>query len=139
MSAAGEADSSVRPILVGVDGSASALAAVRWAAREAVLRRAPVRLVHAFGWMPVHDADDPIQHVPAKRDALRRAAEDTLAIAAAHVAEVAPTVAVSREVITGDPAALLVTLSKDAQLAVIGHRGLGGFAGLLLGSVGAAL
>ena len=63
---------SVRPILVGIDGSSSALAAARWGAREAVVRRAPIRLVYAFGWMPVHDADDPAQIVPDNRDALRR-------------------------------------------------------------------
>ncbi len=133
------ANGSVRPILVGIDGSPSALAAARWAAREAVVRRAPIRLVYAFGWMPVHDADDPVQIVPDARDALRRTAEERLAAAAAQVAEVAPDVAVSQEVTTGMPAALLVSLSAEAQLAVVGHRGLGGFAGLVIGSVGTAL
>ena len=130
---------SVRPILVGIDGSSSALAAARWAAREAVVRRAPIRLVYAFGWMPVHDADDPVQIVPDARDALRRTAEERLAAAAAQVGEVAPDVAVSEEVTTGMAAALLVSLSGEAQLAVVGHRGLGGFAGLVIGSVSAAL
>jgi nucleotide-binding universal stress UspA family protein len=139
MNASLDEHGSVRPILVGVDGSDSALSAAHWAAREAAVRQAPIRLVYAFGWMPVHDADDPVQIVPEARDAIRRTAEERLAVAAERVAEVAPDVAVSREVITGMPAALLVTLSKDAQLAVVGHRGLGGFAGLLLGSVGTAL
>ena len=130
---------SVRPILVGIDGSSSALAAARWAAREAVVRRAPIRLVYAFGWMPVHDADDPVQIVPDARDSLRRTAEERLAAAAAQVGEVAPDVAVSQEVTTGMAAALLVSLSGEAQLAVVGHRGLGGFAGLVIGSVSAAL
>jgi nucleotide-binding universal stress UspA family protein len=89
--------------------------------------------------MPVHDADDPVQIVPDARDALRRTAEERLAAAAAQVAEVAPDVAVSQEVTTGMPAALLVSLSAEAQLAVVGHRGLGGFAGLVIGSVGTAL
>ena len=90
MAEAREDSGSVRPILVGIDGSSSALAAARWAAREAVIRRAPIRLVTAFGWMPVHDADDPIQVVPPSRDELLRAAEENLAAAAAQVAEVAP-------------------------------------------------
>ena len=89
--------------------------------------------------MPVHDADDPVQIVPDSRHALRRTAEQRLTAAAAEVAEVAPDVAVSQEVTTGMPAGLLVSLSGEAQLAVVGHRGLGGFAGLVIGSVGAAL
>lgn len=139
MNAPLDEQSSVRPVLVGIDGSDSALAAARWAAHEAALRGAPLRLVTAFGWMPVHDADDPVQMVPEARDRLRRTAEERLAAAVAQVAEVAPDIAVSQEVTTGMPAALLVTLSADAQLAVVGHRGRGGFAGLVLGSVGAAL
>jgi len=124
---------------VGIDGSSSALAAARWAAREAGVRRTSIRLVTAFGWMPVHEADDPAQIVPDNRDALRRTAEERLVAAAAEVAEVAPDVAVSRQVTTGTPAGLLVSLSAEAQLAVVGHRGLGGFAGLVIGSVGMAL
>jgi nucleotide-binding universal stress UspA family protein len=77
--------------------------------------------------------------VPEARDALRRTAEERLAAAAAQVADVSPDVAASREVTTGMPAALLVSLSAEAQLAVVGHRGLGGFAGLVIGSVGTAL
>jgi len=128
-----------RQILVGIDGSASARAAARWAAREAALRRAPIRLVTAFGWMAVHDEDDPNQIAPASRDELLHSARENLAIAAAQVAEVAPDVVVSSEVTAGAPAALLVALSTDVQLVVVGHRGLGGFAGLLLGSVGSAV
>ena len=139
MNATTDDNGSVRAVLVGIDGSPAALTAVRWAAREAVRRRAPIRMVNAFGWMPVHDADDPLQVVPKRRDALRRAAEESLAVAVAQVAEVAPDVEVSQEVMAGMPAALLVALSAEAQLAVVGQRGLGGFAGLLLGSVGAAV
>ena len=125
--------SAIRPILVGIDGSSSALAAATWAAREAVLRRAPIRLVNAFGWMPVHDVDDPIQVVPESRDALLRTAEEYLAAAAEAVAAVAPDVSASREVMTGMPAALFVALSAEAQLVVVGRRGRGGFTCLLLG------
>ncbi len=127
------------PVLVGIDGSDSALAAARWAAGEALLRRASMRLVYAFGWLPVRDADDSVQLVPGRRDNLRNVAEERLDIAATQVAAVAPDLAVSREVLTGYPARLLAELSAHAQLVVVGNRGLGGFGGLLLGSVGAAL
>jgi len=68
MNATTDDNGSVRAVLVGIDGSPAALTAVRWAAREAVRRRAPIRMVNAFGWMPVHDADDPLQVVPKRRD-----------------------------------------------------------------------
>lgn len=127
------------PVLVGVDGSESALAAVRWAAREAERRRAGLRLVTAFGWMPVRDEDDPLQLVPPARDELRAAAEQHLAAAAAAAAAVAPGVAVTRDLLTGYPAVVLVAESASAQLVVMGDRGLGGFEGLLVGSVAPAL
>jgi nucleotide-binding universal stress UspA family protein len=46
-----------QPVIVGVDGSKSALDAVHWAVREAELRGATLWLVHAFGWMAVADPD----------------------------------------------------------------------------------
>ncbi len=128
-----------RPVLVGVDGSPSALDAVRWAAREADRRGAGLRLVTAFGWMPVSSEDDPVQLVPPARDELRRAAEQHLAEAAAAAADVAPDVPVATAVLTGYPTVVLVAEAATAQLVVVGDRGLGGFEGLLVGSVAPAL
>jgi nucleotide-binding universal stress UspA family protein len=48
-----------RPVVVGVDGSESALQAVAWAAGEAHRRRVPLRLVSAFGWTAGHHLGDP--------------------------------------------------------------------------------
>lgn len=128
-----------RPVLVGIDGSESALDAVRWAAREAGRRRTGLRLVTAFGWMPVHDEDDPLQLVPPARDELRAAAEQHLAAAAAEATAIAPDVAVTGDLLSGYPAVVLVAESASAQLVVMGDRGLGGFEGLLVGSVAPAL
>jgi nucleotide-binding universal stress UspA family protein len=65
-----------RPLLVGVDGSESALDAVRWAAQEADRRQVGLRLVVAFGWVPVESDDDSIKLVRSARDdALRQAAD----------------------------------------------------------------
>jgi nucleotide-binding universal stress UspA family protein len=128
-----------RPVLVGVDGSASALAAVRWAAREAVRRRVGLRLVVAFGWMPVEAENDAMQLGPSVGDALRRAAKQHLDEAAAEAVALAPDLAVARVVLTGYPTAVLVAESAAAQLVVVGDRGIGGFEGLLVGSVAPAL
>lgn len=128
-----------RPVSVGVDGSASAMDAVRWAAREAVRRRAGLRLVTAFGWVPAESVNDPAKLVPSDRDALRQSAEQHLDAAAAEAVAVAPEVPVTRVVLTGYPTAVLVAESAMAQLVVVGDRGLGGFEGLLVGSVAPAL
>lgn len=132
----GEAD---RPVLVGVDGSASGVDAVRWAAREAVRRRVGLRLLTAFGWMPVEPGDGLLELVPSARDALRQAAEQHLDEAATEASAAAPEVAVTRVVLSGYPTAVLVAESATAQLVVVGDRGLGGFEGLLVGSVAPAL
>ncbi len=132
-------DEAARPVLVGVDGSESALDAVRWAVREADRRRAGLRLVVVFGWMPVESEDDPPLPVSSARDELRRAAEQQLDEAAAEAVALAPDVPVARVVVTGYPTAVLVAESAKAQLVVVGDRGLGGFEGLLVGSVAPAL
>ena len=129
---------STQPILAGVDGSESALDAVRWAAAEAQELRAPLHLITVFGWVPVPELEDPFRSSSGAWESLRENAEKTLAAAAAEVRGVAPEVEVTTELLAGAPADLLVTASARARLLVVGHRGAGGFATLVLGSVGAA-
>ena len=121
--------------MVGVDGSESALEACRWAAREAGRRGAGLRLVQAFSWPQTHHVGEVGR---GQRSVLRRVANEQLAAAAA-AAEVAPGVAVETALVEGFPVPVLVAESRAAQLVVVGCRGLGGFAGLLLGSVAVGL
>ncbi|WP_344979454.1 universal stress protein [Streptosporangium fragile] len=122
------------PVVVGVDGSASSFQAVAWAAEEAALRGAPLRVVHAaLRWaydvplvpQPAHWGADAEASV---RELLRQATER------AHAA--APGLEVTTEVVDGAAAGALAAAAGTAQLAVVGSRGRGGFTGLLLGSVG---
>lgn len=127
-----------RSVLVGVDGSQAALEAVRWAAKEAERRCAVLRLVYAFGWVPTPDLRDP-DPASAPSDTLLRGARRAVAAAAALAAVVAPDVDVVEDVLTGSPIQRLAAESRGAQLVVVGGRGLGGFNGLLAGSVAVAL
>ncbi|SCL46489.1 Nucleotide-binding universal stress protein, UspA family [Micromonospora citrea] len=123
------------PVVVGVDGSAAALDAVRVAAREAAQRQRPLRVVHAFIWPLIPNA--PLDAVPgAPADAgLRNQAERYVAEAVAEAGKVAPDVAVTGAVVDGAATPVMLDESREAALMVLGHRGLGGFAGLLIGSV----
>ncbi|WP_248512138.1 universal stress protein, partial [Streptomyces sp. D2-8] len=121
------------PVIVGVDGSASSIDAVEAAVREAHLRGAGLRIVHAFGQGPAHRPTgappwNPADHglEPMVRGALARAEERAHAIA--------PDLEVTRSVVAGDALEVLEIESRSAALAVVGSRGLGSFAGLLLGS-----
>lgn len=122
------------PVIVGVDGSLEALRAVRLAAEEAARRRRPLRVLHALGW-PLHQtpvrpqASGPLDGGP------RFQAERILAQAIAEARQTAPDIPVNGEIADGQPATILVNRSPYAALIVLGHRGLGGFASLLLGSV----
>ena len=127
-----------QPILVGIDGSKSALEAVRWAATEAHRRRVGLHLVEAFGWTPTpYSPEGAVE--PQLPEMLRQAGRDRVSAAAAVAAEIAPQVAVTAEVLTGFPVPRLLTEATQAQLVVIGDRGLGGFTGLLAGSVAVAM
>ncbi|NMH97537.1 universal stress protein [Pseudonocardia acidicola] len=123
-----------RRVVAGVDGSESACEAVRWAAVEAALRNVPLRLVNAFGWMTTAHLGDPGLGV-AYREVLLEAARDQLGAAAAVARAAAPGIEIEQEVRTGYPAPVLTDESKRTQLLVLGSRGLGGFTGLLVGSV----
>ncbi|MFI5615503.1 universal stress protein [Amycolatopsis sp. NPDC051903] len=126
-----------RPIVVGVDGSSSATQAVRWAAREAARRSAPLRIVHVCTLVPVavpHAvALGPYQHV------LEEQGGQWLEEAAAAAKETAPDVVVSTELSGGWAAEQLVGRSASSELVVLGSRGLGGFTGLVVGSIAVAV
>ncbi|HEY7793667.1 MAG TPA: universal stress protein [Gaiellaceae bacterium] len=124
-------------IVVGVDGSESAKAALRFALEEATLRQARLRAVHTwqFGYIGVAGIEGFSPVVGADLGDLRRAAEDALDAVLHEVAPCGADVAVERHVVEGSPATVLIDQSRDADLLVVGSRGHGGFAGLLLGSV----
>jgi nucleotide-binding universal stress UspA family protein len=122
----------VTRIVVGIDASEDSLRALRWALEEAKLRDASVELVHAYP-IPELTAMPMIVTLPSD-DELQKAAEQVLADALASVggAGDVPVATVARP---GSPAAILCDVAKGAELMVVGARGLGGFRGLLLGSV----
>jgi nucleotide-binding universal stress UspA family protein len=123
-----------RPILVGVDGSEPSLVAARWAAAEARLRHRALRLVHAYTW-PVVAACLPGAPLGLSEETLRKEAEAVVAAAVSAVAADAGEVSVAGQVVRGPAATVLVDASAHACLVVVGHRGRGGLAALLLGSV----
>jgi nucleotide-binding universal stress UspA family protein len=124
------------PVVVGVDGSASALAAVDLAAAEASRRRCPLHIVHAFLWPYLQAPLGPSPLGPPD-GGLRNEAERLVAHAVARARTAAPDTPVDGEVVTGEAAAVLRRYS--ASLLVVGDRGLGGFTGLLIGSVAVQL
>ena len=125
-------------IVVGVDGSASSLAAVDLAAAEARLRDVPLRVVHAFVWPFFGVPLGPSPFGPAE-GGLQHDAERVLDQAVERARHAAPDVGIDGEIVTGGGAAVLVAESRDAVMVVVGDRGLGGFSGLLVGSVAVQL
>jgi nucleotide-binding universal stress UspA family protein len=121
-----------RPVVVGIDGSESALRAVGWAAEEAGRRGAVLRLVQACevltGYAPLVVDWHALHMAVADRgrewlDRARTAAEEAVPGLRVHTAlELTP------------PVPTLIKESREAALLVLGSRGLGGFTGLVLGS-----
>ncbi|RII14725.1 Universal stress protein [Streptomyces sp. YIM 130001] len=121
------------PVVVGVDGSASALHAVDTAAREASLRGCPLRVVHVFIWPALHVPLGPSALGPAD-GGLRNLARQTVTEAVQRARAAAPEVEVTHAVVNGEALTALEAESRSARLIVVGSRGLGGFIGLLVGS-----
>jgi nucleotide-binding universal stress UspA family protein len=122
-----------RPVLAGVDGSPSSLRAVRWAAREAARRGLPLKLLH-IRFVPAPEPYTPVKLPRTDHDAALGQVCEWLSEAETVAHEAAPLVPVITELRTGVPAGQLIDESGEADLAVLGSRGVGGFTGLLLGS-----
>ncbi|AEA22979.1 UspA domain-containing protein [Pseudonocardia dioxanivorans CB1190] len=129
-------DIHIGSVVVGIDGSAHALAATRWAAVEACRRGLPLRLVSAVGWATWSPIGLPALGEEYERGVLLETAHAMVDAAADAATATVPGVEVQREVRGGVPARVLVEESAAAALLVVGNRGSGGFTGLLLGSVG---
>ncbi len=128
-------------VLVGIDGSPASELATAIAFDEASWRGAELVALHAW-------TDAEVPDIPSREwtgltrtswTRLQSAAEETLAERLAGWRERYPDVIVHREVVVNRPAQHLVERSQSAQLVVVGSRGRGGFAGMLLGSVSTAV
>lgn len=126
-----------RPVVVGVDGSESALDAVRWAARDAARRGLGLRLVHVYS-TPVGLPGGLMEPVVVQ-EALRTQGRQWLddAWQAAHTVSGDLKIEVVLSAASVVPA--MVNESRTASLVVLGTRGLGGFAGLVIGSTAVLL
>ncbi|WP_320776397.1 universal stress protein [Streptomyces sp. CRN 30] len=135
----------LRTVTVGLDGSAESRAAAEWAAREAHLLDRPLKLLHVLEPLPEPAAQAPLLGPETLQDweeegeqgappaggwehIVREAAEG---LRLRH-----PGVEVTAEQVTGRPGEVLCAAAKDAELLVLGSRGLGGVGGWLLGSAG---
>ncbi|MFI1016835.1 universal stress protein [Streptomyces sp. NPDC020965] len=122
-----------RTVTVGLDGSRESLAAAEWAAREAKLRGLPLRLVNVWETVPLVQAPflggETQQHWSEQ---IPREASEALRLR--H-----PELDVTAEQLTGRPAEVLTEAAGEADLLVLGSRGLSGIGGYLVGSVGQAV
>ncbi|MGW1246197.1 universal stress protein [Streptomyces sp. NPDC002535] len=120
-------------VTVGLDGSEESLAAVDWAARAAVLREEPLRLVHVEEWPNTTEVPLPYARTLAER------AENLLRDEADRVRKDCPGLEVLTERARGRAAEELTAAANEAELTVLGSRGFGGFRGFFVGSVSLAV
>ncbi|MDT0403922.1 MULTISPECIES: universal stress protein [Streptomyces] len=121
-----------RVITVGLDGSPESRAAAEWAAREAALRQAAVRLLHVWQPVPEPMAQAPLLGAETHQHWTERIPRE----AAEGLGLRHPGVEVTTEQRAGAPADALLDAARDAELLVLGSRALSGLAGFLIGSVG---
>lgn len=124
---------SVRTIVLGLDGSPGAQQALDYALQEASEKRATLRVVSAWHVPTIVYAGGIAP--PVDLDGFREGAEADAREAVTRASEEAKDVPVETVVREGQAAEVLLEASKDADLLIVGSRGLGGFSGLLLGSV----
>jgi nucleotide-binding universal stress UspA family protein len=124
-----------KPIVVGTDGSKEAQRAVEWAAREAVLRGAPLRIVSAAELLPRMIGSHGTSQYDTVSDLLREDRDRALASAAEEAGQAASGLLIDTDRLTGGPAEAVTEAGNGALMLVVGSRGRGAFTALLLGSV----
>ncbi|MCF3173098.1 universal stress protein [Streptomyces sioyaensis] len=121
------------PLVVGTDGSDSAVRSLDWAVDEAARHGLPLRIVHASSWEHYEGAS---LAEGAERPGEQVLEEAVVASAAAHARRRNAEVTITAEVLPGDAVTTLLNEGLHASALVLGSRGRGEIAGLLLGSVG---
>jgi nucleotide-binding universal stress UspA family protein len=119
----------VRPITVGLNGSAESLAAAHWAAREAQLRHVPLRLLYAWEQLPPHLAPS------VGESGFPQWLDRMLGEAGAELEARYPGLQITADQVENQPVPALLEAAKESELLVHGSRGLGSIAGFLAGSV----
>ncbi len=122
-------------IVIGVDESAAARSALRWGVEHATLHDRPATVLMAWSYRDQHHLDPA---APFELTYGRQEAQRDLDAIVEHALD-APSPRLQRRAVCGSPADELLRASVGADLVVIGARGMGGFAGLLLGSVSRAV
>jgi len=123
-------------VVVGVDGSNGGREAVKFAAREAALRKARLRVVSAWEIPPAIYAGGFAPTLDQSTiDGFGAGAERVVQEGVAQAKELEPAIETEGRVAEGQPADVLLQEAREADLIVVGNRGLGGFGSLLLGSV----
>lgn len=126
---------SAKPIVAASDGSEESLRAVDWAAREAVLRGAPLRIVSAPGLLPRMVSSQGHSDYETVSDVIRDESDYALTAATARAAKAAPDLLIDADHLTGGPAEAVTEAGSGALMLVVGSRGVGAFAAMILGSV----
>ncbi|HSP74528.1 MAG TPA: universal stress protein [Gaiellaceae bacterium] len=126
----------MKTIVVGIDGSAGSVRALEFALAEARLRGSKLKAVEVWHIPASVYSGGGLAPVVTDPDEFEGFAKERLDEVLQSVAAQAEGVEVERIVREGQPAEVLVEAAEDAELLVVGSRGLGGFRGLLLGSVG---
>lgn len=125
-------------VVVAVDGSEASQNAVRWAANTAMKRGIPLRIassytvpqfLYAEGMVPPKELFDDLQAETLEKIEAARAV--------AH--EVAPDIKIGHTIAEGSPIDMLLEMSHDVTMVVMGSRGMGGLSGMVMGSVSASV
>jgi len=126
---------SAQPIVAATDGSEESLRAAEWAAREAALRGAPLRIVSAAALLPRMIGGHAMSGYDTVADTIREHRDQALAAAAERAAKAAPGLLIDTDHLDGPPAEAVTASGSGALILVVGSRGVGGFAAMVLGSV----